>query len=170
MVFASHYFTTNLCGRLTSRGAFDAEYRLRTDRRTQSRTDQPTIQPGGGRELLRLCTRVPRLSCPAAHPDQRGDRGAGGALPTPCDRDVPQTPWSVAGAVLALHSALWNPRIAAACTGPVAARAESNLCSRCAALCDLRRIRDLAARGTGPCGAQYLRIDVGGPELPRLAA
>src|SRR3989344_5777836 len=121
-------------------------------------------------EPLRLCARVPRLFCPAQHPDRRGDRGASDALPAPCDRDVPQTPWSVSGAVLALHSALWNPRIAAACTGPVAAGAEGDLRCRHAALCDLRRIRDLASRGTGPCGAQHLRADVGGPELSRLAA
>ena len=31
----------------------------------RSRTDPPTIQPGGGRELLRLCARVPRLPCAA---------------------------------------------------------------------------------------------------------
>ena len=43
---------TNLCSHLTSRGTSDVEYRLRINRRTQGRTDPPTIQSGSCRELL----------------------------------------------------------------------------------------------------------------------
>ena len=125
---AQHYFETNLCGRLTSRGAINAEYRLpELIAELKVMLIQPTIQSGGGRELLRLCARVPRLSCPAAHSDHGGDRSAGGALPAPCDRAIPQTSWTTARVMLALHSAFWNPRAAATCTGPVAARPESDL-------------------------------------------